>query len=101
MVVEGTEGKWREGMEMIGAKGMARDGGGGGPITVGVKDDIEGIEGMGGGPPIGAELIGGGGPRFKGGRGGMAAVLTEQMVAVANDAGPMGAGGFGNGGKRE
>ena len=95
---------------MIGAKGMARDGGGGGggPITAGVKDDIEGgIEGIGGGPPIGAELIAGGGPRFKGGRveakgGGMAAELTEQMVAEPKDGGgPMGAAGFGNAVKRE
>ena len=94
----------------MGAKGMARvgGGGGGGPITAGVKDDIEGIEGIGGGPPIGAELIAGGGPRFKGGRveakggGGMAAELTEQMVAEPKDGGgPMGAAGFGNADKRE
>lgn len=95
---------------MMGAKGMARGGGGGGggPITAGVKDDIEGIEGIGGGPPIGAELIAGGGPRFNGGRveakgGGMAAELTEQIVAEPKDGGgPMGAAaGFGNADKRE
>ena len=95
---------------MIGAKGIVRDGGGGGgggPITAGVKDEIEGIGGIGGGPPIGAELIAGGGPRFRGGRvevkgGGIAAELTEQIVAEPKDGGgPMGAVGFGNVDKRE
>lgn len=106
MVVEDTGGKWREGIEMIGARGMVKGGGGGGgPITVGVKDDIEGIEGMGAGP-IGAELIAGGGPRFRGGKveakgGGMAAELTEQIEAEAKDGGPIGAVGFGKVGKRE
>lgn len=85
---------------MIGARGMLRGGGGGGgPITAGVKDDIEAIEGIGGGP-MGAELMAGGGPRFRGGRlddrgGGMAAELTEQIEAVAKDGGPIGAAGFG------
>lgn len=86
---------------------MLRDGGGGGgaPITAGVKGDIEAIEGIGGGP-MGAELIAGGGPRFRGGSveangGGMAAELTEQIEAEPKDAGPMAAAGFGNAGKRE
>lgn len=103
MVLDGTGGKWREGIEMIGGKGMLRGGGGaGGPITAGVKDDIEGI----GGGPIGAVLMTGGGPRFSGGRaepkeGGMAVELTEQMEAEPKDGGPIGAAGLGNGGKRE
>lgn len=105
--MEGTGGKWREGIEMIGARGIVKGGGGGGgPITAGVKDDIEAIEGIGGGP-IGAELIAGGGPRFRGGKvdakgGGMAAELTGQIEAEPKDGGgPMGAAGFGNAGKRE
>ncbi|KOX72132.1 hypothetical protein WN51_00993 [Melipona quadrifasciata] len=105
-----TEGKWREGIEMMGAKGIVRDGGGGGgggPITAGVKDEIEGIGGIDGAPPIDEELIAGGGPRFRGDRvevkgGGIAAVLTEQIVAEPkDDGGPMGAVGFGNVDKRE
>lgn len=99
-------------MEMIGAKGMVSaeggggGGGGGGPMTAGVKDDMVGIEGIGGGPPIGAELIAGGGPRFRGGRveargGGIAAELTEQIVAEPKVGGPIGAVGLGKVGKRE
>lgn len=109
MVLDGTGGKWREGMEMIGGRGMPRDsdgGGGGGPITPGVKDGMEGIEGIGGGP-IGAELmaVGSGGPRFKGGKaepkgGGMGAELAEQMEVEPRD-GPMGAVALGKDGRRE
>lgn len=91
-------------MEMIGASGMLN--GGGGPITPAVKDEMEGIEGIGGGP-IGAVLIaGGGGPRLRGAKvlprgGGIGAELTEQMEAEPREDGPIGAAGLGNGGKRE
>lgn len=92
---------------MIGGRDMPRDsGGGGGPITLGVNDGMEGIEGIGGGP-IGAELmaVGGGGTRFKGGKfvpkgGGMDAELAEHME-VAPKVGPMGGAGLGKGGRRE
>lgn len=98
-------------MEMIGGRGMPRDsdgggGGGGGPITLGVNDEMDGIEGIGGGP-IGAELmaVGGGGPRFNGGKvvpkdGGMDAELTEHMDVLPRD-GPMGGAGLGKDGRRE
>lgn len=75
---------------------------GGGPITPGVKDGMEGI----GGGPIGAELIavGGGGPRFRVGKvepkGGIDAELAEHMEVEPKD-GPMGVAGLGKGGKRE
>lgn len=95
-------------MEMIGGRGMPRDsagGGGGGPITPGVNDGIDGIEGIGGGP-IGVELmaVGSGGPRFRGDKvvlkGGMDAELAEHMEVVPRD-GPMGGAGLGKGGRRE
>jgi len=91
-------------MEMIGGRDMPRDsgGGGGGPMTPGVKDGMEGI----GGGQIGAELIaaGGGGPRFKGGRvepkgGGMGAELAEH-IEVEPRVGPMGVAELGKGGSR-
>lgn len=104
MVLDGTGGRWREGIEIIGARGMLS--GGGGPITPAVKDEIGGIEGIGGGP-IGAVLIaGGGGPRFRGVNvlprgGGIGAELTEHMEAEPREDGPIGAAGLGKGGKRE
>lgn len=88
-------------MEMIGAIGRPKDNGGGGPITPGVKEEMEGI----GGGPIGAELIAVGGPRFRGGKvepiggGGIGAELTEQMEVEPRD-GPIGAAGLGKGGRR-
>lgn len=102
MVLDGTGGKWREGIEIIGVRDMPRDSGGG-PITPGVKDGMEGI----GGGPIGAELIavgGGGGPRFRVDKvepkgGGIDAELTEHIEVEPKD-GPMGAAGLGKGGKR-
>lgn len=107
MVLDGTGGKWSEGMEIIGGRDMPKDngGGGGGPITPGAKDGIEGIVGIGGGP-IGAELMAVGGPRFRGGKvepkggGGIGAELTEHMEVEPKD-GPMGAAGLGKGGRRE
>lgn len=88
---------------MIGGRGMPRDngGGGGGPMTPGVKDGMEGI----GGGQIGAELIAAGGPRFKGGKvepkeGGIGAELAEH-IEVEPKVGPMGAAGLGKGGRRE
>jgi hypothetical protein len=88
-------------MEMIGGRDMPRDSGGG-PITPGVKDEMEEI----GGGQIGAELIAtdGGGPRFKGGKvepkgGGMDAELAEH-IEVEPKVGPMGAAGLGKGGRR-
>lgn len=117
-------------MEMMGGRDMPKgsDGGGGGPITLGVKDGmegmegivgivgiagivgivgiegIEGIEGIGGGP-IRAELIAVGGPRFKEGKvepkeGAMGAELSEHMEVEPRD-GPMGATGGGKAGRRE
>lgn len=88
---------------MIGGRDIPRDngGGGGGPMTPGVKDGMEGICGG----QIGAELIAaGGGPRFKGGivepkGGGMGAELTEH-IEVEPRVGPMGAAGLGKGGSR-
>lgn len=82
-----------EGMEIIGARGRLR--GGGGPITLG----------GGGGGPIVAELIGGG-PRVSGGKvepsgGGIGVELTEQIDAELSDAGPSGAAGLGKGGSLE
>lgn len=110
MVLDGTGGKWSEGMEMIGGRDIPKDsgGGGGGPITPGVKDGIEGIEGIEGigGGPIGAELIAVGGPRFSGGKvepkggGGIGAELTEHIEDEPR-VGPMGAAGLGKGGRRE
>lgn len=104
MVLDGTGGRCREGMEIIGAIGMLR-GGGGGPMTPGVKEGIDDIDGMGGGP-IGAELMAGGGPRLSGGRdepngGGIGAELTEHIEVEPSDPGPMGAAGLGKGGNRE
>lgn len=91
---------------MMGAMGMLNGGGGGGgPITAGLKEGMDAMEGMGGGP-IGAELMAGGGPRFRGGileangGGGIPAELTEQIEAVDRGEGPIGAGGFGNPGRR-
>lgn len=104
MVLDGTGGKCREGIEMIGGRDMPRDngGGGGGPITPGVRDGIEGI----GGGQICAELMaaGGGGPRFKGGKvepkgGGIGAELAEH-IDVGPRVDPMGAAGLGKGGRR-
>jgi len=95
-------------MEMMGGRDMFRDsdGGGGGPITPGVKDGMEAIEGIGGGP-IGAELmaVGGGGTRFRGGKvvpkgGGMGVELAEHMEVVPR-VGPIGGAGLGKGGRRE
>lgn len=87
---------------MIGGRDMPRDseGGGGGPITPGVKDGMEGI----GGGQIGAELIAGGGPRFRGGKvepkgGGIGAELAEH-IEVDPRVGPIGAAGLGKGGRR-
>lgn len=90
-------------MEIIGVRDMPRDSGGG-PITPGVKDGMEGI----GGGPIGAELIavgGGGGPRFRVGKvepkeGGIGAELTEHMEVEPKD-GPMGVAELGKDGRRE
>lgn len=98
------------------------DGGGGGPITFGAKDGMEGIEGivgiegiegmdgiedmegMGGGP-IRVELIGVGGPRFKGGKvepkeTARAAELSVHMEVEPRD-GPMGVTEAGKFGRRE
>lgn len=92
-------------MEIIGGRDMPREseGGGGGPMTPGVKDGMEGI----GGGQIGAELMatGGGGPRFKGGKvdpkgGGIGAELAEH-IEVEPKVGPMGAAELGKGGRRE
>lgn len=87
---------------MIGGRDMPRDSeGGGGPMTPGVKDGMEGICcGQ-----IGAELMAtdGGGPRFKGGKvepkGGGMAELAEH-IEVEPKVGPMGAAGLGKGGRR-
>lgn len=102
MVFDDTEGKCKEGMEMIGGRDIPKDNeGGGGPITPAVKDGIAGI-GVG---QIGVEFItaGGGGPRFKGGKvepkgGGMGAELTEH-IEVEPKVGPMGTG-LGKGARR-
>lgn len=95
MVHVGTGGRWREGIEIIGGRGMFKDCG---PITLGPNGGIGwGIGwGIDGGicGPIGAELIGG--PRLREGRfepmgDGIGAELTGHIGG-----GPIGATEFGN-----